>query len=60
LYIEVDDVATYVSKAIELGGQVVMPIQQLPDGDVMAIILDIEGIPVGLFKSANDEPMPSK
>jgi predicted enzyme related to lactoylglutathione lyase len=52
LYVEVDDVATYVSKATELGGKVVMPIQQLPDGDVMAIILDLEGIPVGIFKPA--------
>jgi uncharacterized protein len=60
LYIEVDDVATYVSRATELGGKVVMPIQQLPDGDVMAIILDLEGIPVGLFKSANEESLPSK
>ena len=52
LYVEVDDVATYVSRATELGGKVVMPIQQLPDGDVMAIILDLEGIPVGIFKPA--------
>ena len=27
-------------------------IQQLPDGDVMHIILDLEGIPVGIFKPA--------
>ena len=36
----------------QLGGKVVMPLQQLPDGDVMAIILDVEGIPVGIFKPA--------
>ncbi len=29
-----------------------MPPQKLPDGDEMAIILDVEGIPVGLFKPA--------
>jgi uncharacterized protein len=52
LYVEVDDVGAYASRATELGGKVVMPPQKLPDGDEMAIILDVEGIPVGLFKPA--------
>jgi len=29
-----------------------MPHQKLPDGDEMAVILDPEGIPVGLFRSS--------
>lgn len=54
LYVEVDDVALYVSKANELGGTVIIPPQKLPDGDEMAVILDVAGIPVGLFKPAED------
>jgi predicted enzyme related to lactoylglutathione lyase len=54
LYVEVDDVALYVSKAKELGGTLIIPPQKLPDGDEMAVILDVEGIPVGLFKPAGD------
>ena len=52
LYVEVEDVGAYASRATELGGKVVMPPQKLPDGDEMAIILDVEGIPVGIFKPA--------
>jgi predicted enzyme related to lactoylglutathione lyase len=54
LYVEVDDVAEYVAQATRLGGKVVIPPQMLPDGDEMAVILDVEGIPVGLFKPADD------
>jgi predicted enzyme related to lactoylglutathione lyase len=54
LYVEVDDVDAYVAKATKLGAQVIIPPQKLPDGDEMAVILDIEGIPVGLFKPAGD------
>jgi uncharacterized protein len=54
LYVEVDNVDAYVTKATRLGGKLVVPPQKLPDGDEMAIILDIEGIPVGLFKPAED------
>jgi len=49
LYIEVDDVPEYVEKATALGASVIMPHQKLPDGDEMAVILDPEGIPIGLF-----------
>ena len=52
LYIEVDDVPGYVEKATVLGASVIMPHQKLPDGDEMAVILDLEGIPVGLFHPA--------
>jgi uncharacterized protein len=54
LYVEVDDVAGYVAEATRLGGKVVIPPQKFPDGDEMAVILDLEGIPVGLFKPADD------
>jgi uncharacterized protein len=54
LYVEVDDVAGFASRAADLGGKIVIPPQKLPDGDEMAVILDVEGIPVGLFKPAQE------
>ena len=54
LYVEVDDVAAFAARAANLGGKIVIPPQKLPDGDEMAVILDVEGIPVGLFKAARD------
>jgi predicted enzyme related to lactoylglutathione lyase len=54
LYVEVDDVAAFVTRATELGGTVVIPPQKLPDGDEMAVVLDVEGIPVGLFKPGSE------
>ncbi|HLG15660.1 MAG TPA: VOC family protein [Blastocatellia bacterium] len=52
LYVEVDDVAASVEKATTLGASVIVPLQKLPDGDEMAIVLDPEGIPFGVFKPA--------
>jgi predicted enzyme related to lactoylglutathione lyase len=54
LYVEVEDLARAAARATELGGKVVIPPQILPDGDEMAVILDVEGIPVGLFKPAQE------
>ena len=51
LYVEVEDVAASVAQCQALGGKVVFPPQVLPDGDEMAIILDAEGLPLGLFRS---------
>jgi predicted enzyme related to lactoylglutathione lyase len=52
LYVEVDDVEAYAAKANGLGGKVIIPPQKLPDGDEMAVLLDPEGIPLGIFKPA--------
>lgn len=52
LYVAVDDVAAAVEKAQQLGGNIVIPPQKLPEGDEMAVIHDPEGLAVGLFKSA--------
>lgn len=52
LFIEVDDVSAYVEKAKQLGASIIIPAQKLPDGDEMAILLDVEGIPFGLVKHA--------
>jgi predicted enzyme related to lactoylglutathione lyase len=52
LFIEVDDVKGYADKAAGLGAKTLIPPQKLPDGDEMAVLLDVEGIPLGIFKSA--------
>jgi predicted enzyme related to lactoylglutathione lyase len=54
LYVEVEDLGGAAARAIKLGGKIVIPPQTLPDGDEMAVILDVEGIPVGLFKPAQE------
>jgi len=50
LFVEVSDVAGYVTKAKELGANVIIPPSKLPDGDEMAVILDPEGLSLGLVK----------
>jgi predicted enzyme related to lactoylglutathione lyase len=56
LFVEVGDVAACVAQAEQLGGQVVIPPQVLPGGDEMAVVLDTEGLSLGLMK-ANVEPV---
>ena len=48
LFVEVDDVAASVTKVEQLGGRVVIP--PLPDGDRLAIVLDTEGLSLGLMQ----------
>jgi predicted enzyme related to lactoylglutathione lyase len=51
LFIHVDDVKAHVLKAQELGARIVVPPQTLPGGDEMAIALDPDGIPFGMFRT---------
>ncbi|HZS47484.1 MAG TPA: VOC family protein [Blastocatellia bacterium] len=52
LYVEVENVSSFVERARGLGANIIMPPQMLPDGEEIAIILDPDGIPVGPFKPA--------
>lgn len=52
LFIGVDDVKAYAKKAEQLGARIVMPPQILPGGDEMAVGLDPDGIPFGMFHSS--------
>lgn len=52
LYIEVPDIDAALARALELGGRVLMPVQTLPDGDMMALAMDPLGRPFGLMKRA--------
>ena len=50
LFVEVEDVKSAVEQATQLGANVIIPPQTLPDGDEMAVVLDPEGITFGLAK----------
>jgi predicted enzyme related to lactoylglutathione lyase len=52
LFIRVDDVKAHAKKAGELGAHIVIPPQTLPDGDEMAVIVDLDGIPFAIFRGA--------
>lgn len=49
IFVQVPDVSACVAKAKELGAAVVIPPAKLPDGDEMAVILDPDGLPLGLM-----------
>ncbi len=52
LYVEVEDCAAYVRRAVELGATVIVPVQKLPDGDRMAVLQDPCGMAFGIVESA--------
>ena len=52
IFIRVPDVGALVAKAQSLGSAVVIPPSKLPDGDEMAVILDPDGLPLGLMAAS--------
>ena len=52
LFVEVDDVPAYAARVAQLGGQVIIPPQVLPGGDEMAVVMDPEGLSLGLMTTA--------
>jgi len=50
LFVEVDDIDAFVSRATALGASVIVPKSELPDGDALAIVLDPAGLSFGLFR----------
>lgn len=50
-YAAVDSVDEHSSRATELGGQIVMPKQEIPDQGAFAIVQDPEGNVFGLWES---------
>lgn len=49
LFVEVDDVDATIAKATSLGAKVIVPKSALPDGDVLAILLDPAGLSFGVM-----------
>ncbi|HVY71621.1 MAG TPA: VOC family protein [Verrucomicrobiae bacterium] len=50
LFIEVPDVDACIGKATKLGASVIVPRSELPDGDVMAVLLDPAGLSFGVCR----------
>ena len=50
IFIEVNDVDATMAKAAAEGAKVIVPKSALPDGDVMAIMLDPAGLSFGLVQ----------
>jgi len=51
LFVTAPDLEATVARASGLGAQVVVPPQALPDGDALAILVDPEGRPFGIYRS---------
>ena len=51
VYVDVDDLQATLDKATSLGGQVVMPPMQVPDGPNIAQFKDIDGNVIGIMKA---------
>lgn len=51
LFLAVPDVKTAARAATDAGGTVVIPPTTLPDGAELCVIVDLEGIPFGMFTS---------
>ncbi|MBS1827174.1 MAG: VOC family protein [Acidobacteria bacterium] len=52
LFVEVDDVEACVERTKALGGAVLIPPQDLPAGEKMAILRDPEGMSFGIYRPA--------
>lgn len=50
VYVEVDEIAPYLEKVVELGGKVMIPENEVPGQGSFAWINDIEGNMIGLWK----------
>ena len=52
IYVQVEDLPTYINKAKALGARVLVPPQSLPlpNGDAIALIQDPTGLVIGLVK----------
>jgi hypothetical protein len=50
LFVSVEDVKSSIQKAEGLGAKVIFPATIGPDGDEMAVLLDPQGTPFGLWR----------
>jgi hypothetical protein len=51
LFVEVADVQAQLDRAVALGAKVLVPRTELPDGDVMALFVDVAGLSWGLVQT---------
>jgi predicted enzyme related to lactoylglutathione lyase len=50
LFIGVDDINQSLTKATDAGAKILIPATRLPDGDVMAVLHDPQGMPFALWQ----------
>ena len=51
IYIEVDDIGEHLTKAAELGGEVMIPETKIPGGGHFAWLKDVDGNMIGLIEN---------
>ena len=51
IYVQVDDLKTYMDKAEKLGGKTVLPPTPIPGGSEFALIADPDGIITGIYRA---------
>lgn len=51
LFVEVEDVQAHLDRATALGAKVLVPRTELPDGDVMALFVDVAELSCGLVQA---------
>ena len=59
VYVEVDDIDAYLAKAESLGARILVPRQEMPDGDALALLIDPAGLSVGLYRPRALPPRPA-
>ncbi|HEY6952676.1 MAG TPA: VOC family protein [Bacteroidota bacterium] len=55
-YVQVEDVQSYLDKAVSLGGRIVMPVLEIPNMVTYAQFSDPEGNVIGLVKGPQSPP----
>ena len=51
-YVSVEDVDAVATRAKKLGGKIVIDPVDIPDVGRIAVVLDPQGVPIGLYRSA--------
>ncbi|MFZ1080472.1 MAG: VOC family protein [Candidatus Kryptoniota bacterium] len=59
-YVQVEDVQSYLDKAVNLGGKIIVPLTEVPNAVTFANIADPEGNIVGIIKGPQTPPKESK
>jgi predicted enzyme related to lactoylglutathione lyase len=59
-YVQVEDVQSYLDKAVSLGGKVTMPLTEIPNMVTYAQFADPDGNVIGLLKGPQSPPKPAK
>jgi predicted enzyme related to lactoylglutathione lyase len=59
-YVQVEELQSYLDKAVQMGGRIIMPVTEVPDMVTMALFADPEGNVIGLVKGPQTPPPPPR